>query len=199
MTALDDLKTKVTKLEDRIDALSKQVVIVGTIVPYGGPSEPGESKPDESKPKPPDGWLWCDGASLDRGEYPDLYHAIGTNFGAPDETHFNLPDLRGRFVRGVDHGAERDPDASKRGPSVEGGNIGDHVGSLQDDAYGKHNHTINSQHAKTDRATVGKSEGDPPAVAGFPHSPASPHTEDSGGPETRPKNVYVNWIIYAGV
>lgn len=49
----------------------------------------------------PDGWLMCDGASLVRATYPNLYAAIGTTFGAADGTHFNVPDLRGRSPLGV--------------------------------------------------------------------------------------------------
>lgn len=49
----------------------------------------------------PDGWLVCDGRELSRGQYPDLFAAIGTRYGAGDGlTTFNIPDLRGQFVRG---------------------------------------------------------------------------------------------------
>ncbi len=50
----------------------------------------------------PNGWLECNGASLLRSDYPTLFAIIGTTFGAADGTHFNLPDLRGYFVRGMD-------------------------------------------------------------------------------------------------
>jgi microcystin-dependent protein len=54
---------------------------------------------------PPEGYLECDGAALSRTAYAALYAAIGTAFGAGDgSTTFNLPDLRGEFVRGWDHG-----------------------------------------------------------------------------------------------
>lgn len=47
----------------------------------------------------PDMWLECDGSSLLMASYPDLYATIGTTFGSADATHFNIPDLRGIFVR----------------------------------------------------------------------------------------------------
>ena len=50
----------------------------------------------------PSGWLECNGASLLRASYPDLFTAFGTTFGSADGTHFNLPDLRGRMVYGAD-------------------------------------------------------------------------------------------------
>lgn len=48
----------------------------------------------------PDGWLPCDGRSIEIELYPELYSAIGTCFGNNGGNCFCLPDLRGRFVRG---------------------------------------------------------------------------------------------------
>jgi len=54
---------------------------------------------------PPAGWIECNGASLSRTVYADLFAAIGTVFGAGNgSTTFNLPDLRGEFIRGFDNG-----------------------------------------------------------------------------------------------
>lgn len=63
---------------------------VGMIIPYAnnGPI--------------PEGFLLCNGASVLRATYPDLFDAIGTTFGATDNAHFNLPDLRQRFIEGGD-------------------------------------------------------------------------------------------------
>ena len=53
----------------------------------------------------PDGWLICDGTAILRTTYADLFNAIGTTFGAGNgSTTFNLPDLRGEFIRGFDGG-----------------------------------------------------------------------------------------------
>lgn len=49
----------------------------------------------------PVGYLACDGSSLLRTDYDDLYDAIGTTYGAADDYHFNLPDYQGLFLRGV--------------------------------------------------------------------------------------------------
>lgn len=49
-----------------------------------------------------EGWLLCNGASVSREMYPDLFVKIGTTWGAVDESHFNLPDLRGRFTEGAE-------------------------------------------------------------------------------------------------
>lgn len=49
----------------------------------------------------PDGYLYCDGSAVSRTTYSELFAAIGTLYGAGDgSTTFNVPDLRGYFLRG---------------------------------------------------------------------------------------------------
>ena len=43
-------------------------------------------------------WLLCDGRSLSRAHYSELFNVIGTNYGHVDDEHFNLPDFRGRVA-----------------------------------------------------------------------------------------------------
>jgi len=51
----------------------------------------------------PTGWLKANGAAVSRTAYADLFSAIGTTFGAGDGFNtFNLPDLRGEFIRSWD-------------------------------------------------------------------------------------------------
>lgn len=51
----------------------------------------------------PTGYLKADGTAVSREDYEDLYNAIGTTFGVGNgSTTFNLPDLRGEFIRGWD-------------------------------------------------------------------------------------------------
>lgn len=111
---------------------------IGTIVPFAGPNLPA-------------GWLRCDGATVIRVTYADLYTAIGNSWGSGNgSTTFHLPDLRGRFARGVDGGAGRDPDAASRTASNAGGNTGGNLGSVQADAALAHTHGINDPgHAHT--------------------------------------------------
>lgn len=52
---------------------------------------------------PPTGWLTCDGTAVSRTSYAALFAVIGTTWGIGDgSTTFNLPDLRGQFLRGYD-------------------------------------------------------------------------------------------------
>lgn len=53
---------------------------------------------------PPSGWLECDGSAVSRSSYSALYAIIGTTYGNGDgSSTFNLPELRGEFIRGWSH------------------------------------------------------------------------------------------------
>lgn len=57
----------------------------------------------------PKGWLLCDGKAYSRNDYSELFATIGTVWGEGDGvTTFNVPDLRGMFLRGVDGGRQID-------------------------------------------------------------------------------------------
>lgn len=78
----------------------------------------------------PTGTMECNGAAVSRTVYSALYAKLGTTWGAGDgSTTFNLPDLRGEFLRGWDNG---------RG--VDSGRV---FGSFQADDFETHLHTVN--------------------------------------------------------
>lgn len=105
-------------------------VITGTIIAFAGPTCPY-------------GYVGADGSSLARaGRYANLFGVLSTKWGAADGSHFNVPDLRGRFLRGRDAGAGHDPDAASRIASTTGGATGDSVGTLQADGLGTHSHGV---------------------------------------------------------
>lgn len=91
---------------------------------------------------PPAGWLFCDGSAISRTVFSVLFSRIGTTFGAGDgATTFNIPDLRGRVVAGVDTmggvAANRlTSGGSGINANVLGGTGGDEMSQL-------HNHTLN--------------------------------------------------------
>ena len=71
---------------------------------------------------PPEGFLECDGAAINRAIYPELYGVIGTAYGVGnDSTTFNIPDLRGEFLRGWDNG--RGVDDGRVLGSFQGGTL----------------------------------------------------------------------------
>lgn len=107
----------------------------GTIVAYGGANVPP-------------GWLLCDGTPYSAASYPKLFAAIQTAWGAgyvgeAKVGDFNVPDLRGVFLRGVNgarSGSFADADALQRTISNLGGNSQNTVGSMQASQVGEHTH-----------------------------------------------------------
>lgn len=139
--------------------------------------------------QPPDGWLECNGQALDRTVYARLFSRIGTTFGKGDSaTTFNIPDLRGRFVRGWSHGSGEDPDRNSRTEMASGGATGDRVGSKQGDQFAAHAHTFEY---KIDSYAVW------PGVeqSNLRGTGNQAVTNPCGNIETRPKNVYLNYCI----
>jgi microcystin-dependent protein len=98
---------------------------------------------------PPEGYLLCNGAEIKRADYPALFTAIGTTWGAGDgSTTFRLPDLQSRFP--VGKGAATWSDALNE----KGGNK-DSVLPAHKHITPAHIHPITHQHpgATTDNAS----------------------------------------------
>lgn len=169
-------------------------VPIGTILPYAGLVD-GNARGELQR----QGWLICDGEEYSEEEYPELENTIGTIYGNSRPGSFKVPDLRGRFVRGVDAGAGRDPDAGSR----SGGHDATKLGSVQDDAFKDHYHWLYidmkgaNSGGKEDwginKGTRGHAEG----THARRTAPASERRAAVTAEETRPKNIYVNWIIKA--
>lgn len=117
----------VTNLVLNGNPISTLAAPVGSVTAYAGTVAPTD-------------WMECNGASLLRSAYPALFAVISTNHGTADVSHFNVPDLRGNFVRGWSHGSGTDPDRATR-TAPTGGNSGDNVGSIQLSASKTHDHT----------------------------------------------------------
>lgn len=176
---------------------------IGAVLTYAGPLATSDTQPpglnlaEVTTRLAAAGWLPCDGRSLSCGDYALLYGVIGKAFGG-DGTHFNLPDLRGRFVRGVDGGEGRDPSAAKRTASNKGGNSGDQVGSLQSDAYQGHEHDYSAANTSI-VVQPGETTVFGPAEITQATTGQIADTAGNGTPrvdkETRPVNLYLNYII----
>ena len=81
-------QTKTDQLLSAMKNLGKAIVPIGTVVFYLGTNIP-------------DGYLLCNGASLLRTEYPELFAVLGTKCGNVDSAHFTLPDTHHRFLEGT--------------------------------------------------------------------------------------------------
>ena len=149
----------------------------GTITAFGGVSVPPNS-----------GWLLCDGQAVSSQQYPQLFAAISTAWGTGVQgstNDFNLPDVRGLFLRGVDLTGANDPDYQSR--TNRSGVQSANVGSIQQDALKSHVHRMMGIFFNG----YGGGGG-----GGFGGSGSTPtYANDDGRNETRPKNAYVNYII----
>ena len=99
------------------------IMPAGSVIPYAGTSAPT-------------GFLFCDGSSVSRSTYADLFAVIGTEYGTPDDgSTFKLPDLRGRVVAGKD---DMGGSSANRLTDQSGGLNGDTLG----DTGGSETHTL---------------------------------------------------------
>ena len=124
-------------------------------------------------------WVICDGGTLPRDAYPELFNVIGTMYGDPSDLDFNIPDLRSEFIRGADNGR-----------NVTGGHA---LSTNQSDEFRSHTHTLKGN-------DLGGSP-DQLSAPGLYNDDAETAAQDdgsiqsAGGAETRPRNVALNYII----
>lgn len=126
----------------------------------------------------PYGWLEANGDFKPIADYTNLYNAIGNTFafGATSAAHFKLPDLRGQFIRGWDHGR-----------SLNNSNLsGDYnrtFGSFQGDALQTHDHTYYNWYGLGSDGPLNGGQGAENSTTGLPNGArTSPY-------ETRPRNT----------
>lgn len=157
----------------------------GAVQMYGGSTSPL-------------GFLECDGSAVSRTTYAALFAAIGTSYGVGNgTTTFNVPDMRGYFARGWDHGA--------------GVDTGRTLGSTQANALQSftassistvtdptHAHTAPSRQSGSDGGAYTAASNNPdgtaainPASTGISVATATTYT----GSETRPINLTFMYII----
>ncbi|MBC7411489.1 MAG: tail fiber protein, partial [Bacteroidia bacterium] len=115
----------------------------------------------------PNGYLECNGQAVNTTTYAELFAAIGYLYGGGGAS-FNVPDLRGEFVRGVDKG--------------RGVDVGRVIGTGQIDDFKSHTHQLPSEAGGGAfvEVTIGLNSG-------FDIGLNS--TYPTGGIETRPRNV----------
>lgn len=162
---------------------------IDALVASGGGLKPG-AVVAYAGATPPLGWLECNGSPVSRSGFPGLFTAIGTAWGAGDgSTTFNLPDLRGEFLRGWDHGRGIDADRL--------------LGSAQAEAFKAHRH-LNGMANDVGHGQVYvygiTSDGMPGSASGniaddLGSAQIQGYTSTDGGTETRPRNAAVMYCI----
>ena len=165
----------------------------------------------------PTGWIICNGAAIARsGTYATLFAVISTAWGVGDgSSTFNLPDLRGAFLRGTGaHGSEHTAQGSSNkftGPAVA---------AFSDDQFQNHEHDLHSftgvntsrpmSNNGSGNSSVAKvnTDGDATGSGAYWYgtrnmvgssASSSAHTPPAGVPrtgyETKPFNAGVNYCI----
>lgn len=166
---ITDAYTKsVTYTKAEIEALLKNMsaLPVGAMVPF-------------PKGTVPAGFLEVDGSVQSIAALPDLAAYLGTTFntGGEGAGNFRLPESRGEFLRGWDHG--------------RGVDLGRAIGSWQADEVKSHTHSISNQ------ATYGSGSSSGPQHQSAKVGDLATPTNPTGGNETRPRNLTVMWCIKA--
>lgn len=162
-----------------VNSAIARAVPAGVCVPFGGE-------------KAPAGWFPCNGAAVSRTAYAQLFGAIGTVYGAGDgSSTFNLPDMRGEFLRGLDDG--RGIDAERAAGSYQPGTKV--CGELSPDPD-FNGHTVHN---------IANVQGDPVYESGSQFDPRVEFVQNSGmlnvqsNPRwwrtTRPRNIAMPFII----
>jgi microcystin-dependent protein len=167
----------------------------GLVIAYTGSNDPA-------------GWLMCDGRSLSKTTYANLFSIIGVQFGSADAATFKIPNYKGAFLRGT---------------GSNGINIAPALNASQSDAVQNHTHHMHDPgHAHGGRTNVvdnfgvrgplqdvsaaGKSRADYYNSHGYANRGITVDGAGTGvrcdwmrdgrtADETRPYNYGVNWII----
>jgi phage-related tail fiber protein len=136
----------------------------------------------------PTGFIKANGAAVSRTTYSALFAAIGTTFGSGDgSTTFNVPDLRGEFVRGWDD--SRGVDSGRSFGSAQAEMIGPHNHTVNDPG---HSHSLNYTPIKDGGGIVAGRDGSPHYMGtggGINSNTTGISINNNSGTETRPRNV----------
>ena len=115
----------------------------------------------------PSGYLECNGNAVSRTTYAALFAIIGTTYGTGNgSSTFNLPDLRGEFVRGFDNGRGVDSGRSINNP--------------QGASNASHNHSISASGTTSTKSLTGSVNVISESFAGFGGSATGVFTKKGG-------------------
>ena len=188
-TELANTSATAFEVSQKENALS---IPAGSILPFAGSVVP-------------EGYLLCDGSSIDavsNNKYTSLWNAIGTTYGGLAKSNFSVPNLRGYFLRGSSDlnsvGIFQSDATAVNGLSATSGQAGAHnhksgipmAGTYDSSIYGKTSSSI----TKLAPNKIGYYN----PIFQYNTSTDGAHAHSislSGDTETRPKNMSVNYII----
>lgn len=182
---LGDAANKANFLDNVTSDIQGQINAVagmpsGAIMTFGGSTAPT-------------GYLACDGSAVSRTTYATLFTAIGTTWGTGNGfSTFNLPDLRGAFLRGTgSHGTQ----------NMANGNdfAGQAVGSFENDQFQGFKARIFSHGAGNAGGNKGLMKSDDNDGSNSAHFDSIVSDGTNGTPrvgdETRPFNAGILYCI----
>lgn len=176
--ALDAIAAAKADLESRVSKL--ELTPSGMVAAFARNTAPNAN------------WLICDGRAVSRTTYANLFAAIGTTWGKGNgSTTFNLPDLRGVFLRGLDSG--RGLDGNRVFSSYQDDAIRNIVGTFEGNADDGDQWKTGAIYLKSKISSgIANGSGDTySGVIGFDASRVVPTAS-----ENRPKNVAVIYCIH---
>ncbi|MEC3774545.1 tail fiber protein [Escherichia coli] len=187
-TVLNKLAEKLAKDQNGADIPDPALFVKNLGLGEGSALPVGVTVPWPSA-TPPEGWLKCNGAAFDKLKYPKLATAYPSG---------KLPDLRGEFIRGWDDG--RGIDAGRVLLSIQAGMLEKHRHPVvANDGYDSKEEW---ELAAIFRRAYTQGKGLDGTSAGGTLIPSPTlHTRGSigntGGSETRPRNIAFNFIVRA--
>lgn len=159
----------------------------------------------------PDGYLECSGQSVNRNTYAALFAVIGTRYGSNSGSTFNVPDLRGEFVRGFDNGRGADSGRSIGSFQQQDNRVHAHSATSSHGSQSVHAHSYNISHvahtnvyAKTHQFADARMSlidttnmGNPTGAVHAQNANLGGITTTIGndGSESRPRNIAMFYII----
>jgi len=118
------LDSNIVGARDQLGIGVAQIVPAGMLAPYAGSVSPT-------------GWLLCDGASLLRADYPELFGVLGTTYGSVGINYFNIPDMQGNVPVGVKSTQTSNPDISALAKAA-----GTYTKTLNNNDLPNHTHSL---------------------------------------------------------
>jgi len=146
----------------------------------------------------PSGYLECNGAAVSRSTYATLFATISTTFGSGDgSSTFNLPDLRGQFVRGWANNASNTGDDGRSFASSQAdqNKTHGHTASVTDPG---HKHVTKGHGTQDDggsNVTGSTSGGSSSTSMNDANTGITVSVASDGGAEVRVKNIALMYVI----
>ncbi|MCC6677006.1 MAG: tail fiber protein [Phycisphaerales bacterium] len=191
--ALEQLERGIGQVRSSVSeaAIGAVAPPIGSVVAFAG----GEI---EARKYVDRGWIVCDGRVVSKAEYPELFQVIGNTYGGSGAM-FGVPDYRGLFLRGLGKGSGM-------------------LGEIQADQIAQHSHP-HLHYVARDAESVGELSNSTTLSRGGRNGADSKYTlapvageADIGrtstsdasritgtlvGPETRPRNAAVVYLMRA--